>query len=64
MSTPKWSAKPLTEAQKHAHAAFKNTPLVKPPSNEEIEKKAFDENRERLKTLRLAREAARISRLP
>lgn len=63
MNIPKWSAEPLTAAQKEAHAAFKNTLLVKPPSNEEIAKKAFDENRERLKALRLAREGARISKL-
>ena len=57
MNIPKWSAEPLTAAQKQAHAAFKNTLLVKPPTDEEIAKKTFVDNRIRLRAERLAREA-------
>ena len=48
----------ITAARKRANEAFKGMVEVKPPSDGEIAKKAFDENRERLKRLRLAREAA------
>ena len=57
MDTPNRSSKPLTEAQKQAHAAFKKTLLIKPPSDQQIAKTAFDKNRERLKALRIARDA-------
>ena len=48
----------MTASQREAEAAFKMTLADKPPSNDHIAKKAFDENRERLKTLRLARDAS------
>lgn len=48
----------VTPAQKLAHEAFKDAVAVKPLSEAAIAKKAFDENRERLKALRLARDAA------
>jgi hypothetical protein len=47
-----------TAAQRTAEAAFKQSMSIKPPSDQETEKKAFDDNRERLRAARLAREAA------
>jgi hypothetical protein len=38
-----------------ARAAFKSS--VKPATGDELERQAFDENRQRLKALRLARDA-------
>jgi hypothetical protein len=46
-----------TASQRQAEAAFKQSMMVKPPSDEDIAKKAFDDNRERLKAARLARDA-------
>jgi len=57
LDIPKRSDKPLTAAQKQTHAAFKNTLLIKPPSDSELAKNAFDGNRERLKALRIAHDA-------
>ena len=48
----------MTAAQREAEAAFKMTLADKQPSDDHITKKAFDENRERLKALRLARDAS------
>ena len=62
MNIPKWSAEPLTVVQKRAYAAFKDTLRVKPPSDEEIAEKAFDENQMRWKAERLAREATNPAR--
>lgn len=45
----------LTPAQQRARDAFR--PPVPPRSAADIEKQAFEENRERLKALRLARDA-------
>jgi hypothetical protein len=47
----------MTAAQRQAQDAFKETLMVEPPSDEDIARKAFNENRERLKALRIARDA-------
>ena len=48
----------FTAAQRRAQEAFKVAMDDKPPSDAEIARKAFEENRERLKAERLAREAS------
>lgn len=49
--------KPLTPAQKAARKAFREVEAEKAMTDHQKERKAFDENRERLKAERLAREA-------
>ena len=60
MTNRKMPGSNFTAAQRRAQEAFKDTMAQKPPSDQEIAKKAFDENRERLKTLRLANQATTI----
>lgn len=57
MTNRKVSGYDRTAAQRKAEAAFKLSMAVKAPSDELIAKKAFDDNRERLKAERLARDA-------
>ena len=49
----------MTAAKRLAEEAFKQTLATKPPSEAEIAKTAFDENRQRLKILRLARDESK-----
>ena len=48
----------ITAAQRRAQEVFKATMAQKQPSDAEIVKRAFDDNRGRLKAERLAREAS------
>jgi hypothetical protein len=50
--------KPLTKAEREARKAFRQVDAGKAMSEHEIAQKAFSANRERLKTERMAREAA------
>ena len=47
----------MTVAEREAQKAFKTIDAAKPWSEHQLREKAFDENRERLKAERLAREA-------
>jgi hypothetical protein len=49
--------KPLSNAQREAHAAFRPSKADPVVSEHKAEQNAFNNNRERLKTERLAREA-------
>ena len=50
--------KPMTKAEREARKAFRELDSEKAMTEHEIAQKAFHANRERLKTERLAREAA------
>ena len=50
--------KPITKAERDARKAFRQVDAEKAMTEHEIAQKAFSANRERLKTERLAREAA------
>ena len=55
MKSPKKTGPGRTPAQRNAEAAFK--PASQPLTDDQQSKKDFDNNRERLKALRLARDA-------
>ena len=57
MSDQRPPPKPMTAAQREARKAFKEVDAAKMLSEHQLPEKAFFENRERLKTDRLAREA-------
>lgn len=57
MSVQRTPQKPITAAQRAARKAFKEVDVTKALSEHQIKDKAFSENRQRLKTERLAREA-------
>jgi hypothetical protein len=50
--------KPITKAEREAREVFRQVNAEKAMTEHEIAQQAFDANRERLKTERLAREAA------
>jgi hypothetical protein len=52
--------KVMTPAERQAHKAFRQVDAEKAMTEHEIVQKAFSNNRERLKTERLAREAAEL----
>jgi hypothetical protein len=52
----------ISPAEREARKAFKEVDAAKALTEHEREQKAFHENRERLRALRLAREAERPSR--
>jgi hypothetical protein len=52
----------ISPAEREARKAFKEVDAAKALTEHEREQKAFYENRERLRALRLAREAERPSR--
>jgi hypothetical protein len=52
----------ISPAEREARKAFKAVDAAKALTEHEREQKAFHENRERLKALRLTREAVRPSR--
>jgi hypothetical protein len=56
MSDP-FERKVITPAEREARKAFKEADAAKAMTEHEREQKAFHENRERLRALRLAREA-------
>lgn len=58
MKPPKRAAPSLTPAQRNAEAAFKPAPPAL--TDDQQSKKDFDQNRERLKALRLARDAGEL----
>ena len=53
--------KVISPAEREARKAFKEVDTAKVLTEQERAQKAFQENRERLRALRLAREAARHS---
>jgi hypothetical protein len=57
MSDETFERKQLTPAEREARKAFKQAEAEKAMTDHEKAQKAFHENRERLKALRLAREA-------
>ena len=57
MSDQRPPPKPMTAAEREARKAFKEVDAAKMLSEHQLREKAFFENRERLKTDRLAREA-------
>ena len=57
MSNDKFGPKVITSAEREANKAFKNVENNFEMSDLQRKQKAFHENRERLRTLRLAREA-------
>jgi hypothetical protein len=52
----------ITPAEREARKAFREVEAAKAMTKYEISKKAFQDNRERLKALRLAREAEESKR--
>ncbi len=54
----KFERKVITPAEREARKAFREAEASKAMTDHERAQKAFQENRERLKALRLAREAA------
>jgi hypothetical protein len=60
MSDDTFERKVMTPAERQAHKAFRQVDAEKAMTEHEIAQKAFSNNRERLKTERLAREAAEL----
>jgi hypothetical protein len=60
MSSDTFERKVITPAEREARKAFRQVDAEKAMTEHEIARKAFSNNRERLKTERLAREAAEL----
>ena len=60
MSDDTFERKVITPAEREARKAFRQVDAEKAMTEQEIAQKAFSNNRERLKTERLAREAAEL----
>ena len=60
MSDDTFERKVITPAEREARKAFRQVDAEKAMTEHEIAQKAFSDNRERLKTERLAREAAEL----